>query len=272
MMLKRLAPQAVALRPGLSPARNLVGVPVSAWLNYQGFTRDTISGLVTWLKADALAQADGTAVASWTDSSMSANHFIQATGAKQPTFKTAIVGGRPVVRFDGVDDGLASAASVDLSASTGLTVFVVMSATSGSDRAIAEMSTDTNGQTDSWILHRAASDKVGSYHKGVAPSVFESTRTLTTTPRIAVATMDRTLSSAESTVWVDGDSAGSRFLDGDITGTFGNRTVYMGARAGTSLFLAGDVAEFGIYNRALSTGERTTLQNYLSAKYGIPIA
>lgn len=272
MKLKRIAPLAPALRPGLSPGRNLVGVPVTSWLNYRGFTRDTIPGLVTWLKADALSQADGTAVSSWTDSAVTGNAFTQATGSKQPTFKTGIIAGRPVVRFDGIDDGLASAATVDLSAATGITVFAVMSATAGADEVLAEMSADFNAQTDSWVVHRHSANAVEALTKGATYAAFTSTRTLTTTPRIVVASFDRTLATNEATVWVDGDSGGTRPFNTDTSGTFGNRTVYLGARNAASLFLNGDVAEFGIYSVALTAGQLVTLQNYLSAKFGIPIA
>lgn len=44
---------------------------------------------------------------------------------------------------------------------------------------------------------------------------------------------------------------------------------YIGGRAGTSLFMAGDIAEIIIYNNVLSDPNRVIIQNYLAAKYGL---
>ncbi|AUM16455.1 MULTISPECIES: GDSL-type esterase/lipase family protein [Rhodococcus] len=59
-----------------------------------------------WVAAE-LTGADGTAVASWTDTDTQIA-LTQPTGTKQPTLQT--VGGVKVVRFDGVDDELRNTA------------------------------------------------------------------------------------------------------------------------------------------------------------------
>jgi hypothetical protein len=53
-------------------------------------------------------QSDNTAVSSWNDISGNSNNATQALLSFQPLFKTNIVGGNPVVRFDGVNDSLQS--------------------------------------------------------------------------------------------------------------------------------------------------------------------
>jgi hypothetical protein len=47
---------------------------------------------------------DGVAVSQWNDQSGNARHLTQATGTKQPLFKTAIQNGYPAIRCDGTDD------------------------------------------------------------------------------------------------------------------------------------------------------------------------
>ena len=53
-------------------------------------------------------QSDNTAISQWNDISGSGNNATQATGANQPTFQTAELGGNGVVRFDGTNDFLES--------------------------------------------------------------------------------------------------------------------------------------------------------------------
>src|SRR5262245_19031906 len=72
-----------------------------------GFSPSVLPGLKAWYDATTIAGlSDGSAVAQWNDISGNANHLTQATGSKQPLYKTGIVKGLPIVRFDGVDDFL----------------------------------------------------------------------------------------------------------------------------------------------------------------------
>lgn len=75
-----------------------------------------------FFKADTLALTDGTAVASLTDTA-NGNAWAQATGTKQPLFKTGIFGAKPSIRFDGVDDILANTAGAATNRSTVIVCF-----------------------------------------------------------------------------------------------------------------------------------------------------
>ena len=62
---------------------------------------------VRWFKADALTGlSDGDPVDYWANSAAILTPATQATSGSQPLYKTNIVNGLPVVRFDGVDDYL----------------------------------------------------------------------------------------------------------------------------------------------------------------------
>jgi hypothetical protein len=76
------------------------------------------------LDARYIAQADNTAVSTWTDRSGSGYDFAQATGANQPTLQTGEVGGSPIVRFDGSSDYLARS---DTGFPTGNYTFICLS-------------------------------------------------------------------------------------------------------------------------------------------------
>ena len=100
------------------------------------FTPDLLTGLQLWLDASdadtlydatsggSLVAADG-GVARWEDKSGNGRHATQGTSANRPARKTAIQGGKDVLRFDGSDDHLTSTDFLDLSSGQAITAFVV---------------------------------------------------------------------------------------------------------------------------------------------------
>ncbi len=88
------------------------------------WTPSSVGGLLLWLEADAITGLnDGDPVATWLDQSGNENHATQSTEASKPLFKTNILNGKPVVRFDGSDDALSYPSQ--MSGHTTITVFVV---------------------------------------------------------------------------------------------------------------------------------------------------
>lgn len=86
------------------------------------FEPEDITGAVAVWVADDIAQGDGTAVAAWADR-ISGLSLAQATGSKQPLYRTTGLAGRPAVDFDGSDDLLRYGGQVSV-ASSG-SVFIV---------------------------------------------------------------------------------------------------------------------------------------------------
>ena len=79
------------------------------------FSPTDIAGLVLWLAADlGLALSDGDPVVTWPDQSGNGNDVTQPVAAARPTFRTAVINGEPVVRFDGVDDVLRNLSNMGL--------------------------------------------------------------------------------------------------------------------------------------------------------------
>lgn len=68
---------------------------------------DSIGNLNLWLKADQISGlSDGDPVTTWSDQSGNGYDGTQSTVAHKPTYKTTIINGLPIVRFDGSDDHL----------------------------------------------------------------------------------------------------------------------------------------------------------------------
>lgn len=80
----------------VSDSINNLADAVSAATNFFPIDEPTLD---FWLKADSLALSDGDPVSAWEDQSVSGLNYGQSNATNQPTFKTGIVNGQPVVRF-----------------------------------------------------------------------------------------------------------------------------------------------------------------------------
>lgn len=68
-----------------------------------GDIESALAALTVWLRAYDIAQSDNTAVAAWTSVGSNTAAFAQGTGLNQPTYQTAEIDNKPIVRFDGND-------------------------------------------------------------------------------------------------------------------------------------------------------------------------
>jgi hypothetical protein len=84
-----------------------------------------IPGCQFWYDASQIVGLnDADPVATWSDLSGNARHATQATAGKRPLYRTNIVNGLPIIRFDGVDDNLAATGFTLNQPSTIVAVFV----------------------------------------------------------------------------------------------------------------------------------------------------
>jgi hypothetical protein len=110
-----------------------------------------------------LANAD--AIATWVNLGSSAKNVTQGTGSAQPSYRTAVVGGQPVVRCDGGDLIAASSATdwAFLNNGNDFTVEIVAATSSSNPNALQALvaTADGNGAANRGILH-AYDDRAGS--------------------------------------------------------------------------------------------------------------
>ena len=74
------------------------------------FSPDSITGLNGWFDASQLGLTDGAGVTTWPDLSGQGRHLIAGT----PVYTEDVLNGLPVVRFDGIDDVLYTAATANV--------------------------------------------------------------------------------------------------------------------------------------------------------------
>lgn len=241
-----------------------------------GFSPASITGLVAWYDAANLstlwqdsarttpAAADGDVIGSWNDRSANGYHVTQDTTANKPTLRLNVQNGKPVVRFDGVDDVLFIADQSGLDLVGPVSVFAVGFIPDGraaglilaKGRAIVHFNYGLGGVTTTdGILARYNNTDHTSTHTiaGAFHIFFIEQRT------------------TQTTFILDG----SVQLQTGQTNTLqqGSGPLSVGASGanptGFESFFARDMTEILLYNRALATSELNTVGRYLGSKWGL---
>nr|HPN67518.1 LamG domain-containing protein [bacterium] len=246
---------------------------------------NSISGLAMWLKADSITGLnDNDTVSNWPDSSGNNRYAAQSTSSYQPIYKTNVLNGQPVIRFDGADDALPIMDSNPQSM-TSISMFMVHQINSGATSSsyyplILGGDGNTTGQYLGFETQNSYSgssadivDVFGGYGNDARATLkneaaFGSWKMWSTVSQNTV---------FNTKMYVNGTPATM-----SSTGTDQNLSVKISTAAGDNWgniggthysvspsFYKGDIAEVLIYNRALSDTERRTVEQYLANKYNL---
>jgi hypothetical protein len=231
------------------------------------FTPQEVAGLKLWLKADALTGlGDGDPVSTWTDSSGGGNHAT-GSGASRPAYRTGVLAGAPVLRFDGADDRLALPNLLaGASAATALFVCRVVNdppaLTARTAPPLANFgnngfSADHYPFTDGVIYHDFGSNA----------------RKTVGDPAASLASWHVAAFRSAANDWKAWLNGSLLFATASNTVGFGTAP-NLGAAEGLNgpFFFDGDLAEVVVYNAALSDDDRQRVERYLGGKYGIAVA
>ncbi len=217
------------------------------------FAPTDIVGLQWWFKADSLALSDADPVSSWLDSSGNGYTATQATGINQPLYKTAILNGLPVVRFDGSNDKLTTASithGIDVGDQFYAAVAKSPSVLSGY-KCMCDMGTDApaffmNGTKVDWYQ---AGDKI------FAGNVLSTSTWYTIIVRRFGGTLESYVNSVVDT---------TTFLN---SAHLANAAMTIGDEGGAGGSpWNGDIAEI-MMGKTLSDTDRDSLTTYLRSKY-----
>jgi hypothetical protein len=211
-----------------------------------------VAGYVMWLAArKETAFSDNDTVQTWTDQSGNGHHATAPTETARPVFKTNILNGEPVLRFDGTWDQLGMG---DLSSvyPTAATVFVVATISSGSYNLYTSHG---GGVADVWWSF-GGTGYFGPFRTGRYSSWPSGVPT------------------TGSHLWVVKSATGTGtyevIIDNTSKGTQ-NATHDGGTEHGLSLNrkLTGDIAEVIAYNTALSQSDIDSVEAYLNGIYAL---
>jgi hypothetical protein len=237
------------------------------------------TGLKIWLEADSLGLNDNDPVTTWTDLSGNGFNATQVTSGLKPLFKTNIINGKSVVRFDGADDYLSIAAlSIWNNVASG-SIFVVCSDTNnGGGTADHQMTYWSNG-TSSTASRFALKTRAGSTAFIQAAGRRLDTDTVvgsngTFVSGFHVILGEANWSGGTITSYIDGTaSTPTAYSSGaGNTSATDSLTAYIGGSGSViTSFFPGDIAAVFVYQPALSSTGKDILNNYLSNKYGITL-
>lgn len=238
-------PTAPLFIPGAQPQRRAFGGA--------SFVPTDIANCTWWVAADRITGlANGDPVSTWADSSGNGKDLTQTLTAR-PTYRTNVVNGLPTVDFDGVNDCMATAATVTVQeiffvarykgGATWATSYQgILTAASGftGDSADIWFIGNNNGSTN---FYDPTSAFGSIYKNGAGPSSLGTS---------GIAPMN-------AFAYINGSRAAS------VT-----KTVKIGQdRNNAGRFFQGDYAEIIFYSSPTSSGDRVILQNYLAAKYAL---
>jgi hypothetical protein len=201
---------------------------------------------------------DGDPVTTWPDSSVNGNNAAQ-TGSARPIFKTAILNGKPVVRFvssplQGFN--LASA----ISSASPWTVLAVMKAASSAVKLVTLASSAASSPAPLllhndghiYVLSQSSYLQVVNSFSG-AFHIFRA-RTADITPSGGVYVDGTFTTGAQAVLGLSGDF---NELGWDSTGSNSSD---------------GDIAELIFYNATVSLTDCANIEKYLGTKYAITVA
>lgn len=227
------------------------------------------TGLKLWLDAGVLATG---AVALWPDLSGNGNHATQTTGANQPTCVANVVNGHAVVRFNGTSNflSIANILGSRLFSTNTATLFIVGRSNSPANRG--SFIQWNPGVNTNWVnVHLPWSDGVLYWDFGHISSGGRVTIAMPAGWLDAFHATTLWRNSTTGQIYADGSQLASSgmtdALDNTITANF-----VVGSNSNDSAFLNGDIAEIIIYNRALLTSERQSVERYLANKYNIALS
>lgn len=232
---------------------------------------DSVSNLQLWLKADAISGlSDGNPVSMWPDSSGNAQHISQVTASAKPVYKINILNGKPVVRFDGVDDFLSKDSGFSaFSGGAAYTAFIVYKITNSANDQFSwnipsEVNQGSRLQQSAGVLYSTpvnGNSAYGSY-------AFTNTSSF----HIFCDIYDGSKPTAATKLrhFKNGTQQSLTFFGTMPSGLGASSSFRLGMRSdgGTSPF-GGDIAEVLLYNKALSEAERLIVESYLNNKYAV---
>lgn len=218
-----------------------------------GNVEDALAALTIWLRAYDINQSDNTAVAAWASVGSDAASFAQGTGANQPTYQTAEIDGKPVVRFDGSNDYLDLSGTVALGTVHTIVMVVKFSSTLTQSRIL--------GGTAARVSFGTSANTLRYEHDGSGSVSVSWTPTSARWYCIRIVRNGTSVS-----FYVDGVQVGT-------TQTLAANTAftlkYVGRAIDTSNPMVGDIAEVMIATSATfeSLGYGLALQDFLYARY-----
>jgi HEAT repeat protein/type 1 glutamine amidotransferase len=230
--------------------------------------------LLLWLDAaDAASVAAGPdgRVSGWSNKAARAGGKLVSDGVRQPQYVSNALGGRPTVRFDGVDDVLRNTAFRQASGEWTIAMVVTPRSNQGLFRALLAANRPRQDDFQTGFNLDLGPGETATFNslnlEGIKAGGAANLRN-SSSPFGSGHVLILTTGAGRSGLWVDGQDEEGRGAGEAITAMeelrLGGR-FYMGQERG---FFHGDVSEVLIYRTQLNEAQRAGLGAHLLAKYG----
>ncbi len=224
---------------------------------------------VLWVKADEITGlSDGNDITTWSDNSGNTNDLSQSNASFKPIYKTSIINGNPVVRFNKTNGRLRKANFTDFPTNEITEIYVNANAGESSDGILSYTSSATDNDFLVYGSNNLAIHRPMSQNSGVAMN----------DGNFHIANISWKGSDGSVAVWKDGTFSHKGILNSGTSITAGGCLALAGEQdivdgnydSGQTHF--GDFPEVIVYNKYLNTAQQIIVSNYLSAKYGLSLA
>jgi len=235
------------------------------------------SGLVHHVAADGPMTTDGNGVIQWTDISGNNTHWTAVGGAAgQPDVIPAAQNGLPVVRFDGAPSWPTLGNHMNQPA--------FRSGTQDGEIFIMLAQTRASGVTNAFWLFGASTaaplypfaSPVWQVYDDWGSSVRYNFTGSAFATQNQFSMYNVTNGTGSPATWVARANGIQVHSAASTPSGWKTPSFYIGSNnaqgmgGGQNYFWKGDIGEIAIYNRQLSAGERTTVENHLRARWGTP--
>ena len=227
----------------------------------------------TGASATTPAAADADPVGSWLDQFISAHHVVAPSDAARPTLKLNIQNGKPVVRFDVIDDVLSYAGSISTS-QTG-SVFIVYKALGntgnrtvwsvGTDGALAVTFQDRPASVNNFYLTQYGTGDDDSA-KGSSTGAAQAAFGLLEVHSDGADWFINWNTGVETLTVTAGSNDGDWFGDVASLTHFDIGALYVG---GYTQWGQIDVCEMLVYDGQVTGADLTALRGYLNGEYAL---
>ncbi|MBC7472248.1 MAG: DUF2341 domain-containing protein, partial [candidate division SR1 bacterium] len=221
-----------------------------------------------WVSANTAngQTSDNGSISNLTDKSGLGNNALQASSTRQPILKTNALNGQPVIRFDGVNDGMS--APLPLSGNTNFTLFSVTNH--------LNFPSNYGPSPVSWGPDSTTGFFAGPYYyppqggsKFISAWGSASGASFSTQDAFAgQAKLSSSVYNGSTNIMYLNGQAGTTGTKSDSNFTTGTFDLgYTSIVSGGGNYFNGDIAEVLLFNSALSNTDRQTVENYLNTKY-----
>ncbi len=263
-----------------------MGQEVGRWVAQTRFLQRSgpipMAHLRLWLRADSGVTRNGTTVSNWADQSGNGNHAIQFTADRQPLFVTSGLNGKPILRFDGLNDKLGFTGSARMSKISYFLVFKNDSGAMGSNPNNVLTFGAAGGALGEqyFMLMRGAAnipDRIGiggDFSHGIQANAtniaaYGAWRYVSVTTNQTIWNTTLRWNQNDASMVTVGSDVSISIPLGDPTGSGGGIGGADGVPLGTIVAKC-DAAELIVYDTVLTQTERLSIEQYLCNKYAFP--